>query len=79
MDQPDKTYDEAHDSHQARVDMPDAQDFAQRAYLLVSEARNDPNPVGSAQRVHSVEERVHILEKQVDILATALSKFASSI
>jgi hypothetical protein len=79
MDQADKTPDEAADTHNLRENVPDSRDYAQRAYLLVSEVRNDPNPVSSDQRVHSLEERVHILEQQVDILATALSKFASTV
>ncbi len=76
--QSEKTPDEAADTHNLRVDMPDAREYAKRAYLLVSEVRNDPNPVASDRRIHSLEERVHILEQQVDILATALSKFAST-
>jgi hypothetical protein len=77
--QSEKTPDEAADTHNLRADSPDAREYAQRAYLLVSEVRGDPNPVSSDRRIHSLEERVHILEQQVDILAAALSKFASTI
>ncbi len=78
-EQSEKTPDEAADTHNLRAEMSDPREYAKRAYLLVSEVRNDPNPVSSDRRVHSLEERVHILEQQVDILAAALSKFASTV